>query len=167
MARGLRGSSLLGGGLASIAPLLHNTRFEVFPASGVEDAATVAALLPAGLRSFMGPVFPDVDRVSAVSADTVEIRLHRASPLFTEKGQPERRSTRTGTRVALAGMTQSTIRRDRPHCTSCPYRSHGKVKENQESCSHSPFSVPQEFYKKYGVGRARKPRSNNDLENPY
>ena len=38
MARGLRGSSLLGGGLASIVPLLRNTRFEVFPASGVEDA---------------------------------------------------------------------------------------------------------------------------------
>ena len=38
MARSLRGSSLLGGGLASIVPLLRNTRFEVFPASGVEDA---------------------------------------------------------------------------------------------------------------------------------
>src|SRR6266487_1231600 len=38
MARGLRGSSLLGGGLASVVPLLRNTRFEVFPASGVEDA---------------------------------------------------------------------------------------------------------------------------------
>ena len=38
MARGLRGSSLLGGGLASVVPLLRNTRFEVFPARGVEDA---------------------------------------------------------------------------------------------------------------------------------
>ena len=38
MARGLRGSSLLGGGLAGIVPLLRNTRFEVFPASGIEDA---------------------------------------------------------------------------------------------------------------------------------
>src|SRR5436190_552242 len=45
MARGLRGSSLLGGGLASIAPLLRNARFEVFPASGVEDA--VAQWVPA------------------------------------------------------------------------------------------------------------------------
>ena len=45
MARSLRGSSLLGGGLASIAPLLRNTRFEVFPASGVEDA--VAEWVPA------------------------------------------------------------------------------------------------------------------------
>jgi methylenetetrahydrofolate reductase (NADPH) len=38
MARSLRGSSLLGGGLAGIVPLLRNTRFEVFPARGVEDA---------------------------------------------------------------------------------------------------------------------------------
>src|SRR5438552_15010740 len=45
MARSLRGSSLLGGGLASIVPLLRNTRFEVFPASGVEDA--VAQWVPA------------------------------------------------------------------------------------------------------------------------
>src|SRR6478672_11476926 len=45
MARGLRGSSLLGGGLASIVPLLRNTRFEVFPARGIEDA--VAQWVPA------------------------------------------------------------------------------------------------------------------------
>jgi len=45
MARSLRGSSLLGGGLAGIVPLLRNTRFEVFPASGVEDA--VAQWVPA------------------------------------------------------------------------------------------------------------------------
>ena len=45
MARSLRGSSLLGGGLASIVPLLRNTRFEVFPASGIEDA--VAQWVPA------------------------------------------------------------------------------------------------------------------------
>src|SRR5215813_5036854 len=45
MARSLRGSSLLGAGLAGIAPLLRNTRFEVFPASGVEDA--VAQWVPA------------------------------------------------------------------------------------------------------------------------
>src|SRR5499427_2907469 len=45
MARSLRGSSLLGGGLAGVAPLLRNTRFEVFPASGVEDA--VAEWVPA------------------------------------------------------------------------------------------------------------------------
>src|SRR5262249_20949186 len=35
---GVRGTGLLGGGLASIAPLLHSPRFEVFPAGGVEDA---------------------------------------------------------------------------------------------------------------------------------
>ncbi len=44
---GLRGAGLLGGGLASVAPLLENPRFEVFPAGGVEDA--VAAWVPAGL----------------------------------------------------------------------------------------------------------------------
>jgi methylenetetrahydrofolate reductase (NADPH) len=38
MARSLRGAGLLGGGLASIAPLLENPRFEVFPADGVDDA---------------------------------------------------------------------------------------------------------------------------------
>ena len=38
MARGLRGTGLAGGGLASIAPQLRNARLEVFPASGVEDA---------------------------------------------------------------------------------------------------------------------------------
>ncbi len=35
---GVRGTGLLGGGLASIAPLLRGPRFEVFPAGGVEDA---------------------------------------------------------------------------------------------------------------------------------
>ena len=45
MARSMRGTGLLGGGLASIAPLLRNTRFEVFPAAGVEDA--VAEWVPA------------------------------------------------------------------------------------------------------------------------
>src|SRR5499427_10645828 len=46
MARGLRASSLLGGGLAAVAPLLRSPRFEVFPAGGVEDA--VGEWLPAG-----------------------------------------------------------------------------------------------------------------------
>jgi methylenetetrahydrofolate reductase (NADPH) len=44
MARSLRGTGLLGSGLASIAPLLRSPRFEVFPAGGVEDA--VAEWLP-------------------------------------------------------------------------------------------------------------------------
>ncbi len=35
---GVRGTGLLGGGLAGIAPLLRSPRFEVFPAGGVEDA---------------------------------------------------------------------------------------------------------------------------------
>jgi methylenetetrahydrofolate reductase (NADPH) len=38
--------ALLGGGLARVAPLLENPRFEVFPAGGIEDAVT--QWLPAG-----------------------------------------------------------------------------------------------------------------------
>jgi methylenetetrahydrofolate reductase (NADPH) len=45
MARSVRGTGLLGGGLAGAAPLLRSTRFEVFPAGGVEDA--VAEWVPA------------------------------------------------------------------------------------------------------------------------
>jgi methylenetetrahydrofolate reductase (NADPH) len=44
---GLRGAGLLGGGLAGVAPLLENSRFEVFPAGGIEDA--VAEWVPADL----------------------------------------------------------------------------------------------------------------------
>jgi len=40
MARSLRGTGLLGGGLAGVAPLLRSPRFEVFPAGGVEDAVS-------------------------------------------------------------------------------------------------------------------------------
>ncbi len=39
-------SGVLGGGLAKVAPLLADPRFEVFPAAGAEDA--VASSLPAG-----------------------------------------------------------------------------------------------------------------------
>ena len=46
MARGLRGAGLLGGGLASIVPLLRSPRLEVFPADGVDDA--VGEWLPVG-----------------------------------------------------------------------------------------------------------------------
>jgi methylenetetrahydrofolate reductase (NADPH) len=47
MARGLRGAGLLGGGLASVVPLLRNPRYEVFPADGVEDA--VGEWVPPGI----------------------------------------------------------------------------------------------------------------------
>ena len=40
MARSLRGTGLLGGALAGVAPLLRTPRFEVFPAGGVEDAVS-------------------------------------------------------------------------------------------------------------------------------
>jgi methylenetetrahydrofolate reductase (NADPH) len=38
MARSLRGTGLLGGGLADVAPLLQSPRFEVFPAGSIEEA---------------------------------------------------------------------------------------------------------------------------------
>ncbi len=47
MARGLRSGGLLGGGLASVAPLLQYPRYEVFPAGKVEQA--VAEWVPAGM----------------------------------------------------------------------------------------------------------------------
>ena len=48
MRRGLRGGGLLSsGGLARVAPLLENPRYEVFPAGNIEDA--VAEWVPAGL----------------------------------------------------------------------------------------------------------------------
>jgi peptide/nickel transport system substrate-binding protein len=48
------------------------------------DASVVTSLLPDALRSFMGPVFSEVDHVGALSGDTVEIAFRQASPFFLE-----------------------------------------------------------------------------------
>ena len=48
------------------------------------DAKTMAALLPAGLRSFWGSLADEVDHVTAIREDTIEIGFRRPSPLLQE-----------------------------------------------------------------------------------
>jgi peptide/nickel transport system substrate-binding protein len=48
------------------------------------DAVTVATLLPAGMRSLMGPVFAEVDAVKAIDPTTVEIAFKEVSPFLQE-----------------------------------------------------------------------------------
>jgi len=92
MARGLRGTGLAGGGLASIAPQLRNARLEVFPASGVEDAVaewvpldvtvTVTASPAKGLDATLGLTERLADRgyrvVPHISARLVADGAHLA-----------------------------------------------------------------------------------------
>jgi peptide/nickel transport system substrate-binding protein len=48
------------------------------------DAKAVAGTLPDGLRSFMGPVFSDVEYVRASAGGAVELGFRRASPFLLE-----------------------------------------------------------------------------------
>jgi peptide/nickel transport system substrate-binding protein len=48
------------------------------------DTTTVANVLSGSLRSFMGPVFADIDHVKASGANTIEIAFTAASPLLVE-----------------------------------------------------------------------------------
>ena len=48
------------------------------------DAKTVAGILPDGLRSFMGPVYSDVEYVRASAAGDVELGFHKASQFLLE-----------------------------------------------------------------------------------
>ena len=48
------------------------------------DAAAVAGVLPGALRSFMGPVFADVDSVKASASNAIEIEFHGPSPFLIE-----------------------------------------------------------------------------------
>jgi len=48
------------------------------------DPAAVTEILPGALKDFMGPVFPDIERVSALDNDTVEVRFATSSPFVVE-----------------------------------------------------------------------------------
>src|ERR1044072_4247586 len=48
------------------------------------DSAAVARLLPTALKTFMGPMFSDVDHVKAVGANTVEIAFRESAPFHVE-----------------------------------------------------------------------------------
>lgn len=48
------------------------------------DSKTVAAILPDGLRSLMGPLFEDIDHIKAVGDNAIEIGLRRQSTLLLE-----------------------------------------------------------------------------------
>jgi peptide/nickel transport system substrate-binding protein len=48
------------------------------------DAEALAKILPDSLKNFMGPVFSDVEEISAVGKDTVEIVFRQASPFNVE-----------------------------------------------------------------------------------
>ena len=48
------------------------------------DADALVKILPDSLKSFMGPVFPDVEEIRAVGKDTVEIVFRQASPFILE-----------------------------------------------------------------------------------
>jgi peptide/nickel transport system substrate-binding protein len=55
-----------------------------FHDGSVLDAGVVAAILPDALRGFMGPLFSEVDHVTALSSDLVEIAFRQPSPFFLE-----------------------------------------------------------------------------------
>jgi peptide/nickel transport system substrate-binding protein len=55
-----------------------------FHDSSPVDAKAVAGILPDGLRSFMGPVFSDVEYVRASGSGAVELGFRRASPFLLE-----------------------------------------------------------------------------------
>jgi len=48
------------------------------------NPAAVTEILPGALKDFMGPVFADVERVSAVDSDTFEVRFATSSPFVLE-----------------------------------------------------------------------------------
>jgi peptide/nickel transport system substrate-binding protein len=48
------------------------------------DPAAVMTILPAALKEFMGPVYSDVERVSTLDANTVEVRFATSSPFVLE-----------------------------------------------------------------------------------
>ena len=69
------------GGRSLVVKLRPNVKFHDGSAL---DAAAVASVLPAALRSFMGPVFREVDSVKATNANTVEIAFTEVSPFLQE-----------------------------------------------------------------------------------
>jgi peptide/nickel transport system substrate-binding protein len=74
------------------------------------NSATVVEVLPDALRTFMGPVFEDVEGVRASGTDTVEIRFRKPSPFLLEalEAQIKRPGTAivgTGPYVAVAGSS--------------------------------------------------------------
>ena len=48
------------------------------------NPAAVTEILPGALKEFMGPVFPDVERISPLDTDTVEVRFATSSPFVLE-----------------------------------------------------------------------------------
>jgi len=48
------------------------------------DPAAVTEILPRALKDFMGPVYPDIQGISAIDADTFEVRFGTSSPFVLE-----------------------------------------------------------------------------------
>jgi peptide/nickel transport system substrate-binding protein len=48
------------------------------------DAQTVATVLASGLRSQMGPVYSDIEHVTALARDSLEVAFKQASPFLVE-----------------------------------------------------------------------------------
>ncbi len=74
------------------------------------DSATLAAVLPDAMRSLMGPLYADIESVSALGSDQVEIRFRRPSPFLFEAFEVSVRKpgpsvAGTGPYVAAAGST--------------------------------------------------------------
>lgn len=70
------------------------------------DAKAVAGTLPDGLRSFMGPVFSDVEYVRASAGGAVELGFRRASPFLLESLETQIQkpgNTAVGTGAFVAG----------------------------------------------------------------
>jgi peptide/nickel transport system substrate-binding protein len=72
--------------------------------------AIVVSVLPAALRQWFGPIADDVEQISAVDANTVEIRFRRASPFVLESleaaiPKPGTTTIGTGPFVAVPGST--------------------------------------------------------------
>src|SRR4029079_2842975 len=82
------------------------------------DAASVAALLPDALRAFMGPIFTDVEYVTASGADSIAIGFREASPFLLEalEASVEKRGAAiigTGPFAVVQGSTTDMRANDR------------------------------------------------------
>jgi peptide/nickel transport system substrate-binding protein len=105
------------------------------------DARTVAALLPDIMRSFMGPLFREVEHVKATGDDLVEIGFHQASLFLTEALEVQLHNAGqeldgTGPFVAVPVQPGATTRiqrnndyyLDQPEITAVDVRSFGSVR---------------------------------------
>src|SRR5262245_13463925 len=90
--------------------VLHIRRGVKFHDGSPLDSAALTAALPDALRSLMGPLYADIESVSASGPDQIEIRFQKPSPFLFEAFEASVRKSGpsvagTGPYVAAAGST--------------------------------------------------------------